>query len=160
MRLERGWLSSEIAAMADKPTPRRRRRRPTRPNVYVNIFGAPVASGSAEHAPALPAEAAEAAEQREPEEPLVSPEWLERRGKRLTAMEQELRERALELERRESELDEREARFEADAFFRENDLETRERALAEQEQRLGRREHELGSYVARVQGGMLRADAL
>ena len=157
MRLRNGSVSSELAAMADKPTPRRRRRRPTRPNVYVNIFGAPLAHGSAEQA-ASPA--AEAVERPEPEEPLVSPEWLERRGKRLATMEQELRERALELERRESELDEREARFEADVFFRENDLETRERALAEQEQRIGRREHELGSYVARVQGGMLRADAV
>lgn len=160
MRLQNGSVSSELAAMADKPTPRRRRRRPTRPNVYVNIFGAPLAQGSAEQAAAPAAEAVEAVERAEPEEPLVSPEWLERRGKRLATMEQELRERALELERRESELDEREARFEADVFFRENDLETRERALAEQEQRIGRREHELGSYVARVQGGMLRADAV
>jgi hypothetical protein len=157
MRLRNGSVSSELAAMADRPTPRRRRRRPTRPNVYVNIFGAPVAPASAEHAPAP---APDAAERPETEEPLVSPEWLERRGKRLAAMEQELRERTLEIERREAELDEREARFEADVFFRENDLETRERALADQEQRLGRREHELGSYVARVQGGMLRADAL
>ena len=158
MRLQDSSLSSELAAMAEKPTPRRRRRRPTRPNVYVNIFGAPSAHASTEHAPAPAAEAGERPQAEE--SPLVSPEWLERRGKRLTAMEQELRERALELERREAELDEREARFEADVFFRENDLETRERALADQEQRLGQREHELGSYVARVQGGMLRrADA-
>jgi hypothetical protein len=39
-------------------------------------------------------------------------------------------------------------------------LEEREQRLEELDQRLDRRENELGSYVARLQGGFLRADAL
>ncbi|HEX5467851.1 MAG TPA: hypothetical protein VFW80_02255 [Gaiellaceae bacterium] len=89
---------------------------------------------------------------------MVSSEWLERRAKRLEKQEQEMKQRALELERRESELDEREARFEADMYLREDEIEARERQLADLEARLGQKESDLGSFVARVQGGLL-ADA-
>ena len=67
---------------------KRRRRGPTRPNVYVTIIGAglPVSS---EAAPAP----AEAEAPREADRPLVSSEWLERRNNRLDAFEQELRRR-------------------------------------------------------------------
>jgi hypothetical protein len=138
-----------------RPAAKRRRRGPTRPNVYVTIIGPPAAqpSQSAEHVPA------ETEETGGFEAPLVSPEWLERRSKRLDTFEQELRKRALDLDVREAELEEREARFEADMFLREDALELRERALTEQENRLGTRETDLSSYVARVQGGFLRADA-
>ena len=134
---------------------KRRRRGPTRPNVYVTILGAPTAvpSQAAEPVPA-PTEETDGFEA-----PLVSPEWLERRSKRLDAFEQELRKRALDMDVREAELEEREARFEADVFLREDALELRERAIAEQENRLGSRETDLSSYVARLQGGFLRADA-
>jgi len=136
-----------------RPAAKRRRRGPTRPNVYVTIIGTglPVSS---EAAPAP----AEADERLDADTPLVSPEWLERRNNRLDAFEQELRKRALDLDVREAELEEKEARFEADVFLREDALESRERAVADLEDRLGSRESELGSYVARVQGGFLRAD--
>jgi hypothetical protein len=138
-----------------RPAVKRRRRSPTRPNVYVTIIGAPVAASSQAVEPA-PAETEESSGF---EAPLVSPEWLERRSKRLDAFEQELRKRALDLDVREAELEEKEARFEADVFLREDALELRERALAELEDRLGSRETDLSSYVARLQGGFLRADA-
>jgi uncharacterized protein (DUF3084 family) len=96
----------------------------------------------------------------DPTETLVSPQWLERRSRRLDTLEQELRRRAAELDAREAELDQREAEFEAEAFIRSEALEERERRLAELDQRLGRRENELGSYVARLQSGFPRADAL
>jgi hypothetical protein len=137
-----------------RPAAKRRRRSPTRPNVYVTIIGAGVPALSQDAAPAP----AEAEERREADEPLVSPQWLERRSNHLDAFEQELRKRALDLDVREAELEEKEARFEADAFLREDALESREHAVAELENRLGSRESELGSYVARVQGGFLRAD--
>jgi hypothetical protein len=155
-----GPLSSELAAMSQqepkprRPAAKRRRRSPTRPNVYVTIIGADMPAFSQAAAPTP----TEAVEPREAEEPLVSPEWLERRGNRLDAFEQELRKRALDLDVREAELEEKVARFEADAFLREDALESRERAVADLEDRLGSRENELGSYVARVQGGFLRAD--
>lgn len=91
-------------------------------------------------------------------ERLVSPEWLERRAKRLETQEQELRERAFDIERREAELEEREARFEADMYLREDEIEAREEHLRQLEARLGQKESDLGSFVARVQGGLL-ADA-
>jgi Skp family chaperone for outer membrane proteins len=144
-----------------EPQPRRsaakrRRRSPTRPNVYVTIIGAGLPASS-QAAPPAPVPAQAEARQ-EVDEPLVSPEWLERRSNRLDAFEQELRRRALDLDVREAELEEKEARFEADVFLREDALESRERAVAEAEDRLGRKETDLGSYVARVQGGFLRAD--
>jgi hypothetical protein len=138
-----------------RPAARRRRRSPTRPNVYVTVIGAPTAAPSEVAVPAP----AEPDESRAFDEPLVSPEWLERRSKRLDTFEQDLRKRALDLDVREAELEEKEARFEADVFLREDALESRERALAELEDRLGMRETELSSYVARLQGGFLRADA-
>jgi hypothetical protein len=91
-------------------------------------------------------------------ERLVSPEWLERRAKRLEQQEQGLRERAFDIERREAELEEREARFEADMYLREDEIEAREEHLRQLEARLGQKESDLGSFVARVQGGLL-ADA-
>jgi len=91
-------------------------------------------------------------------ERLVSSEWLERRAKRLEKQEQELKQRALDIERREAELDEREARFEADMYLREDEVEAREGHLRELEARLGQKESDLGTFVARVQGGLL-ADA-
>jgi hypothetical protein len=138
-----------------RPAAKRRRRSPTRPNVYVTIIGASKVAPSQAAEP-VPAETEES---NGFEAPLVSPEWLERRSKRLDSFEQELRKRALDLDVREAELEERQARFEADMFLREDALELRERALAEQEHRLGSRETDLSSYVARVQGGFLRADA-
>lgn len=91
-------------------------------------------------------------------ERMVSREWLERRAKRLEKQDQELKQRALDIERREAELDEREARFEADMYLREDEVEAREEHLRELEARLGQKESDLGSFVARVQGGLL-ADA-
>jgi hypothetical protein len=138
-----------------RPAAKRRRRGPTRPNVYVTIIGAPTVAPS----PAAEPVPAEKEELSGFEAPLVSPEWLERRSKRLDTFEQELRKRALDLDVREAELEERLARFEADVFLREDALELRERAVEEQEDRLGSRETDLSSYVARLQGGFLRADA-
>ena len=145
-----------------RPAAKRRRRSPTRPNVYVTIIGADLPAAAQAAAP-VPAQAAapapaQAEARQAADEPLVSPEWLERRSNRLDAFEQELRRRALDLDVREAELEEKEARFEADVFLREDALESRERAVAEAEDRLGRKETDLGSYVARVQGGFLRAD--
>jgi Skp family chaperone for outer membrane proteins len=138
---------------------KRRRRGPTRPNVHINIFQNLAASQDSAPEPKIEAETAlEHASERD--KPLVSSEWLERRSRRLDAFEQELRRRAVELDAREAELEEKEARLEADVYLREDELETRERRLAELEQNIGRRETELGSYVARLQSGFLRADAL
>lgn len=133
---------------------KRRRRGPTRPNVHINIFQNLPSSADS------PESKTEVEEVREPNEPLVSSEWLERRNRRLDAFEQELRRRAAELDAREAELEAKEARVEADLYLREDEIEVRERRLAELEQNIGRRETELGSYVARLQGGFLRADAL
>jgi Skp family chaperone for outer membrane proteins len=154
MRVLDACLSSDKAAMEDESgivEP----ERPRRPSVTnINIFAlAPVAASHANMAqPVL--------EPDESTETLVSPEWLERRNKRLDTLEQELRRRAADLAAREAELEQREAELEAEAFIRSEALEEREQRLTELDQRLGRRENELGSYIARVQGGMLRADAL
>lgn len=134
-----------------RPRVKRRRRGPTRPNVYVTIFGA---MPQTEAAPVPELEREHPAES---EEVLVSTEWLERRSKRLDAFEQELRQRQIELDRREAELEDKEARREANLYLREDELDRREERLAELEQRLGQRESEIGSYVARLQGGFLRA---
>jgi hypothetical protein len=150
-------LSSDVAAMGDESgtpsSPVGRRRRPKPGVTNINIF----ALGSGTAPEAVP-------EHSEPEvdreDKLVSAEWLERRSKRLDAYEQELRQRAAELEAHELELEQREAEFEAEAFIRSEALEERERRLVELEKKLGHRETELSSYVARVQGGLLRADAL
>ncbi|MEX0817163.1 MAG: hypothetical protein WD027_06940 [Gaiellales bacterium] len=131
---------------------RRRRRGPTRPNVHINIFqNLPSAESTAAE------ERPEPAESHDLDETLVSPEWLERRSKRLDGHEQELRRRVLELETREAELEQREAEFEAESFIRWEALEERERRLVALEERLGHKETELSSYVARLQGGFLRA---
>ena len=128
--------------------------RPRSAVTNINIFAlAPVA---ASHAAPVRTEP----EPVETTETLVSPEWLERRNRRLDTQEQELRRRAAELDAREAELEQREAEFEAEAFIRSEALEEREQRLEELDQRLDRRENELGSYVARLQGGFLRADAL
>jgi hypothetical protein len=142
--------------MADKDprTPSvKRRRRPTRPNVHINIF-----QNLLPPPKAVPEPKAELELPHDDlfDEPLVSTEWIQRRSRRLDAFEQELRERAAELDRREAELEEKEARLEADVYLREDELEARERRLSDLEQRLGRREDEIGSYVARLQGGFLR----
>ncbi len=127
----------------------------SRPSVTnINIFAlAPVAAAQAN--PARPA--IEPAESRET---LVSPEWLERRNRKLDVQEQELRRRAAELDVREAELEQREAEFEAEVFIRSEALEEREQRLEELDQRLERREDELGSYVARLQGGFLHASGI
>jgi hypothetical protein len=131
---------------------RRRRRGPTRPNVHINIFqNAPSAGSTAAE------ERPEPAESNDLDETIVSSEWLERRSKRLDAHEQELRRRVLDLETREAELEQREAEFEAESFIRWEALEERERRLVALEERLGHKETELSSYVARLQGGFLRA---
>jgi hypothetical protein len=131
---------------------RRRRRGPTRPNVHINIFqNVPSGANTAAEEPPEPAQSPDL------DETLVSSEWLERRSKRLDGHEQELRRRALELETREAELEQREAEFEAESFIRWEALEERERRLVALEERLGHKETELSSYVARLQGGFLRA---
>lgn len=120
----------------------------------VNIFAlAPIAA-------AQPSVAVPDPGRDEPSETLVSPQWLERRNRKLDTLEQELRRRSAELDSREAELEQREAEFEAEVFIRSEALEEREQRLAELDQKLGRRENELGSYVARLQSGFLRADAL
>jgi septal ring factor EnvC (AmiA/AmiB activator) len=119
----------------------------------VNIFALAPAAAS-QPSPAVPS-----VDREEPVETLVSPEWLERRSRRLDSLEQELRRRSAELDAREVELEQREAEFEAESFIRSEALEERERRLDELDRRLGRRESELGSYIARVQGGLRRADA-
>lgn len=127
----------------------------SRPSVTtINIFAlAPMAA-----AQATPVRAE--IEPAEHSETLVSPQWLERRNRKLDTQEQELRRRAAELDLREAELEQREAEFEAESFIRSEALEEREQRLEELDQRLERREDELGSYVARLQGGFLRASAL
>jgi Skp family chaperone for outer membrane proteins len=121
----------------------------------INIFAlAPMAAAQATPARAPEVELVETAET------LVSPQWLERRNRKLDTLEQELRRRSAELDAREAELEQREAEFEAEAFIRSEALEEREQRLSELDQKLGRRETELGSYVARLQSGFLRADAL
>jgi chromosome segregation ATPase len=128
----------------------------SRPSVTtINIFAlVPTAAA----APATPARAE--VELAEHSETLVSPQWLERRNRKLDTQEQELRRRGADLDLREAELERREAEFEAEVFIRSEALEEREQRLAELDQRLERREDELGSYVARLQGGFLRASAL
>lgn len=133
---------------------RRRRRGPTRPNVHINIFqNLPAGSSPPAEERSEPA----VRETDELDEAMVSSEWLERRSKRLDAYEEDLRQRALELETREAELEQREAEFEAESFIRWEALEERERRLVALEERLGHKETELSSYVARLQGGFLRA---
>ena len=154
MRVVDAPLSSDKAAMDDE-SGIVKSERPRRPSVTnINIFAlAPVAAPHASMAQPVP-------EDDESTETLVSPQWLERRNSRLDTLEQELKRRAADLDAREAELEQRGAELEAEAFIRWEALEEREQRLAELDQRLGRREHELSSYVARVQGGMLRADAL
>jgi len=136
----------------------RRRRRHKTSVTNINVFA--LGTGP-EEAPQTPA-ASPAVHNHEDEElfgeRMVSSEWLERRAKRLEKQEQDLRLRAVELEQRELELEERQARFEADMYLREDEIETRERELADLEARLGQKESDLGTFVARVQGGLL-ADA-
>jgi hypothetical protein len=127
----------------------------------INVFA--LSSGVESAGPAAPAaqEPIGSAELEDEDlfgERLLSPEWLERRAKRLEKQEQELKQRAVEIERREVELDEREARFEADMYLREDEIESREQDLRDLEARLGQKESDLGVFVARVQGGLL-ADA-
>jgi hypothetical protein len=146
----------------------RRRRRHKTSVTNINVFA--LSAGVEPPASAEPVELAVPAASPEPARPvdlededlfgerLVSPEWLERRAKRLEQQDQELKHRALEIERREIELDEREARFEADMYLREDEIEARESHLRDLEARLGQKESDLGTFVARVQGGLL-ADA-
>jgi hypothetical protein len=143
-----------MAAENDPRTSRaKRRRRPTRPNIHINIFQNLVPPPEV-----IPEPKVELGPAHDDlfDEPLVSTEWIERRNRRLDAFEQELRERAGELDRREAELEEKEARLEADVYLREDALEERERKLSDLERRLGKREDEIGSYVARLQGGFGR----
>ena len=141
----------------------RRRRRHKSSVTNINIF-AMTSSPEVAAQPAAPAPVpahvppAEHGDENLFGERLVSSEWLERRAKRLEKQEQEIKQRTLELERREAELDEREARFEADMYLREDEIEAREEHLRDLEARLGQKESDLGTFVARVQGGLL-ADA-
>jgi septal ring factor EnvC (AmiA/AmiB activator) len=155
MRVVNRSLSSDVAAMADESRALERPERPERRSVTnINIFAlAPVAASH-------PHVAVPELEPEETTETLVSPEWLERRSRRLDELEQDLRRRAADLAAREAELEQREAEFEAESFIRSEALEERERRLDDLDRRLGRRETELSSYVARVQGGLRRADAL
>jgi hypothetical protein len=141
--------------MTDESSALERSERPERRSVTnINIFA--LAPMAAPH----PNVTLPEVKRDETSETLVSPQWLERRNRRLDTLEQELRRRAAELDAREAELEQREAEFEAESFIRAEALEERERRLDELDQRLGRRETELGSYVARLQGGLRRADAL
>ena len=98
--------------------------RPRRLVTNINIFAlAPVAASHATPVRAPEIEPAETSET------LVSPQWLERRNKKLDRLEQELRRRAAELDLREAELEQREAEFEAEAFIRSEALEEREQRL-------------------------------
>jgi hypothetical protein len=155
MRGPSACLQSDIAAMADESgTPDQRERPVRRAVTNINIFAlAPIAASD-------PSAAVPELEREEPSETLVSPQWLERRSKQIDALEQELRRRGADLDFREAELEQREAEFEAEFFIRSEALEERERRLDDLDQRLDRRETELGSYVARVQGGIIRADAV
>ena len=141
-------MTDENSALGRREQPERR------PVTNINIFALAPMAASAPNAAVPELDRAEAPEK------LVSPEWLERRSRRLDTLEQELRRRAAELDAREAELEQREAEFEAESFIRSEALEERERRLDELDQRLGRRETELGSYVARLQGGLRRAAAL
>jgi hypothetical protein len=154
MRVRNGWLLSDIAAMEDE-SGTLESERPRRQSVTnINIFAlSPMAA-------AAPNATVPGLEREDSTETLVSPQWLERRNKKLDVLEQELRRRGAELDAREAELEQREAEFEAEVFIRSEALEERERRLEDLDQRLDRRETELGSYVARVQGGLLRADAV
>jgi DNA repair exonuclease SbcCD ATPase subunit len=135
----------------------RRRRRPKSSVTNINIFA--LTAGAEPVRPAeVPAPAVPTDEEDLFGERMVSTEWLERRAKRLEKQEQELKQRALEIERREAELEERQARFEADMYLREDEVEAREEHLRDLEARLGQKESDLGTFVARVQGGLL-ADA-
>ena len=143
----------------------RRRRRHKSSVTNINIFALTPGSESvapgavpAPPAPPVPVPPAQAEDDDLFGERLVSSEWLERRATRLEKQEQELKQRTLEIERREAELDERESRFEADMYLREDEIEAREEHLRDLEARLGQKESDLGSFVARVQGGLL-ADA-
>jgi Skp family chaperone for outer membrane proteins len=141
--------------MTDESSALERREQPERrPVTNINIFAlAPMAASAPNAAvPELDREGTT--------ETLVSPQWLERRSRRLDTLEQELRRRAAELDARETALEQREVEFEAESFIRSEALDERERRLDELDRRLGRRESELGSYVARVQGDLRRADAL
>jgi Skp family chaperone for outer membrane proteins len=141
--------------MTDESSALERSERPERRSVTnINIFA--LAAMAASH----PSAAVPELEREEATQTLVSPQWLERRSKRLDTVEQELRRRSADLDAREAELEQREAEFEAETFIRSEALEERERRLEELDQRLGRRESELGSYVARLQGGLRRADAV
>lgn len=155
MRVAGPSVLSDLAAMADQSsTPDPYERSERRSVTNINIFAlAPMAASHASVAVPEPT-------RDETVETLVSPQWLERRNKRLDVLEQDLRRRAADLDAREAVLEQREAEFEAETFIRSEALEERERRLEELDRRLGRRESELGSYVARVQGGLLRADAL
>ena len=136
----------------------KRRRRHKSSVTNINIFAlTPGAEGASQPIPAAPPPAEHEDEDLFGER-IVSSEWLERRAKRLEKQEQEVKQRTLELERREAELEEREARFEADMYLREDEIEAREHHLRDLEARLGQKESDLGSFVARVQGGLL-ADA-
>ncbi len=141
----------------------RRRRRHKSSVTNINIFAMtpPPEAVAQTAAPASTPALVAPAEQEDEDifgERLVSSEWLERRAKRLEKQEQEIKQRTLELECREAELDEREARFEADMYLREDEIEAREEHLRALEARLGQKESDLGTFVARVQGGLL-ADA-
>jgi Skp family chaperone for outer membrane proteins len=154
MRVVDARLSSDKAAMEDE-SGIVESERPRRSSVTnINIFA--LSPEAAPHA----STAHPIVERDESTETLVSPQWLERRNRKLDMLDQELRRRAADLDGREAELEQREAEFEAEAFIRSEALEERERRLDDLDQRLERRETELSSYVARVQGGMLRADAV
>ena len=136
----------------------KRRRRHKSSVTNINIFALTPGAEDASQLVTAPAPPAEHEDEDLFGGRIVSSEWLERRAKRLEKQEQEVKQRTLELERREAELDEREARFEADMYLREDEIEVREHHLRDLEARLGQKESDLGSFVARVQGGLL-ADA-
>ena len=155
-------MSEEIRHHSTRVKRRRRHKSSvTNINIFAMTSSPEVAAQPAAPAPVTAPAAVPPAEHEDEDlfgERLVSSEWLERRAKRLEKQEQELKQRALEIERREAELEERQARFKADMYLREDEVEAREEHLRDLEARLGQKESDLGTFVARVQGGLL-ADA-
>src|SRR6185436_11646456 len=84
---------------------------------------------------------------------------VDKREKRLSQTEANLRERVREIDEREDDLHRREARYETDYDIRLDKLEAREQALAELEEKLGTKENQLAAYVAQAQGALQRRES-
>ena len=85
---------------------------------------------------------------------IESRESLERRERRTSELEQQLRERSRALDERENDLEARKAVVEADLELREEEVERREDLVAIREERLADRQRELGVYISQIQGSI------